>query len=106
MTCAGMGNVTYPMRPYTVDQLISDAEAVCDAFDVRDAMFVGLSVGGMVGQGLAVIRPDIIRALVLSNTAAKISKPNLWQDRADFIRGNGMTAASDDIMKRWFGRDF
>jgi 3-oxoadipate enol-lactonase len=47
-----MGNVTYPMRPYTVGQLISDAEAVCDAFDVRDAMFVGLSVGGWSAKAL------------------------------------------------------
>jgi len=102
----GHGRSDVPDAPYTMGQLISDAEAVCDAFDVRDAMFVGLSVGGMIAQGLAVKRPDLIRAMVLSNTAAKIGNPKLWQDRISFITANGMAAASDEIMRRWFGRDF
>ena len=102
----GHGLSDVPDGPYSMGQLVSDAEAVCDAFDVRDAVFVGLSVGGMIAQGLAVKRPDIIRALVLSNTAAKIGNQTLWQDRIDMIRANGMAAASDEIMKRWFGQDF
>ena len=102
----GHGKSDVPDASYTMGQLVSDVEAVCDAFNFRDAMFVGLSVGGMVGQGLAVKRPDIIRALVLSNTAAKIGNPKLWQDRADLVRGNGMGAVSDEVMRRWFGRDF
>jgi len=87
-------------------QLVSDAEAVCDACDVHDAMFVGLSVGGMVSQGLAVKRPDLIRAMVLSNTAAKIGNPKMWQDRIDLVTAKGMAGASDAILQRWFGRAF
>ncbi len=102
----GHGRSDAPEGPYSMGQLISDAEAVCDAFDIKDAMFVGLSVGGMIAQGLAVKRPDLIRALVLSNTAAKIGNPKLWQDRISFITANGLAAASDEIMRRWFGRDF
>jgi 3-oxoadipate enol-lactonase len=102
----GHGQSGTPPAPYTMGQLISDAEAVCDACDARDALFVGLSVGGMVAQGLAVKRPDIVRALVLSNTAAKIGNPKLWQDRIDLISAKGIAAASDQIMQRWFGRDF
>ena len=67
----GHGQSTVPDGPYTMGQLVSDAAAVCDAAETRDALFVGLSVGGMIAQGLAVKRPDLIRALVLSNTAAK-----------------------------------
>lgn len=102
----GHGRSDVPEGPYSMGQLISDAEAVCDTFAIKDAIFVGLSVGGMIAQGLAVKRPDIIRALVLSNTAAKIGNPKLWQDRIDFITANGLAAASDEIMRRWFGRDF
>ena len=102
----GHGQSDAPDAPYSMGQLVSDAEAVCDAFDVRDAVFVGLSVGGMIAQGLAVKRPDIIRALVLSNTAAKIWSPKLWQERIEMIRASGIVAASDEIMKRWFGADF
>lgn len=102
----GHGQSDVPAAPYTMGQLISDAEAVCDASAVRDAVFVGISVGGMIAQGLAVKRPDIVRALVLSNTAAKIGNPKLWQDRITAIRENGLASASDEIMKRWFGRKF
>ncbi len=102
----GHGQSDVPDAPYTMGQLVGDAEAVCDAFTIKDAMFIGLSVGGMVAQGLAVKRPDLIRALVLSNTAAKIGNPKFWQDRIDLIRETGMAAASDQIIQRWFSRDF
>lgn len=102
----GHGRSDVPDAPYTMGQLVGDAEAVCDTFDVKDALFVGLSVGGMVAQGLAVKRPDLIRAMVLSNTAAKIGNPDFWDDRINAIRASGMAAISDGVMQRWFGRDF
>ncbi|WP_108815391.1 3-oxoadipate enol-lactonase [Loktanella sp. Alg231-35] len=102
----GHGKSDVPDGPYTMGQLISDAEAVCDALNVRDAMFVGLSVGGMIGQGLAVKRPEIIRAMVLSNTAAKIGNPKFWQDRIEVVTTSGMAKAADPIMQRWFGKAF
>lgn len=102
----GHGQSDVPDAPYTMGQLISDAEAICDALDMRDALFVGLSVGGMVAQGLAIKRPDIIRAMVLSNTAAKIGSPQMWQDRIDAVHNKGLAAMADGVMQRWFGRDF
>jgi 3-oxoadipate enol-lactonase len=102
----GHGASDVPDAPYTMGQLVSDAEAVCDAVEIKDALFVGLSVGGMIAQGLAVKRPDLIRTLVLSNTAAKIGNPKFWQDRMDAIKATGLAAMSDGIMQRWFGRDF
>ena len=102
----GHGKSDAPHGPYTMGQLVGDAEGVCDACDVKDAMFVGLSVGGMIAQGLAVKRSDLIRAMVLSNTAAKIGNPQFWKDRIALVTDNGMTAASETIVQRWFGRDF
>lgn len=102
----GHGRSDVPPAPYTMGGLISDAEAVCDALDVRDCVFVGLSVGGMIGQGLAVKRLDLMRGLVLSNTAAKIGNPTLWQERIDAVRAGGMESIADSVMERWFGRDF
>lgn len=102
----GHGQSDVPDAPYTMGQLVSDAETVCDSMGVRDAVFVGLSVGGMVAQGLAVKRPEIIRALVLSNTAAKIGNAKLWQDRIDTVRKNGLHAVADEILKRWFAKAF
>lgn len=102
----GHGQSDVPAAPYAMGQMVGDAEAVCDAFDVKDALFVGLSVGGMIAQGLAIKRPDLIRTMVLSNTAAKIGNAALWQARIDTTMGSGMTAMSDATMQRWFGRDF
>ncbi len=102
----GHGASDVPPPPYTMGTLISDAAAVCDAAQVRDSIFVGLSVGGMVAQGLAVKRPDIMRAMVLSNTAAKIGNPPFWEDRIATVRKHGMTQVADGTMQRWFGRSF
>lgn len=102
----GHGRSDAPDVPYTMGALISDAEAVCDAAQVKDALFVGLSVGGMIAQGLAVKRPDMIRALVLSNTAAKIGNPDFWQTRIDSVTQQGLAAIGDSVMERWFGADF
>ena len=102
----GHGQSSVPDAPYTMGQLISDAEAVCDQLEVRDCVFVGLSVGGMIAQGLAVKRMDIVRAIVLSNTAAKIGNPKLWADRIAAVRQTGLPAMSDGVMQRWFGKDF
>lgn len=102
----GHGRSDVPPAPYSMGQLVSDAEAVLDHFKIRDAMFVGLSIGGMIGQGLAVKRLDQIRALVLSNTAAKIGSADMWADRIDALRMNGIEPMADAIMQRWFGRDF
>lgn len=101
----GHGLSDVPDAPYAMGQLITDAETICDALNVRDALFVGLSVGGMIAQGLAVKRPDIMRAMVLSNTAAKIGTPQMWQDRIDTVTAHGMGALADGILQRWFGRD-
>ena len=102
----GHGRSDVPDGPYSMGQLVSDAEAVIAAHGVSDVLFVGLSVGGMVAQGLAVKRPDLIRALVLSNTAAKIGNPQLWADRIRFVTQQGLDVAAIDVMKRWFGPDF
>ena len=45
-------------------------------------VFVGLSIGGMIGQALAARRPDLVRAVVLSNTAAKMGTPEAWSARS------------------------
>ena len=102
----GHGGSDVPEGPYSMGQLVADAEAVCDHFGVRDAVFVGLSVGGMVAQGLAVKRPELIRGLVLSNTAAKIGSPGMWQERIDMVLSKGVGSIADGVMQRWFGRRF
>lgn len=102
----GHGLSSLPDEPYSMGTLVRDAERLLDLLEIRDSLFVGLSIGGMIAQGLAVKRPDQIRAMVLSNTAAKIGTPQMWQDRIDAVRSGGIEALADAIMERWFSRAF
>jgi 3-oxoadipate enol-lactonase len=69
-------------------------------------MFVGLSIGGMIAQGLAVKRLDLIRAMVLSNTAAKIGNPAMWKERIAAVNEGGVEALADGVIERWFSKGF
>lgn len=100
----GHGQTTVPKPPYTMGAMITDIEALLDHLGVKDAMFVGLSVGGLVAQGLATKRRDLVRAMVLSNTAAKIGTKDIWQGRFDAIEAGGMEAMADATMERWFSK--
>lgn len=102
----GHGGSDVPDAPYSMGQLITDTERLLDALNVRDAVFCGLSIGGMIAQGLAVKRLDQIRAVVLSNTAYKFGTAEMWQDRIDAIRAGGIEALADGIMERWFAPGF
>ncbi len=102
----GHGESSVPDAPYKMGTLIHDAERLLDHLAVKDSVFVGLSIGGMIAQGLAVKRLDLIRAMVLSNTAAKIGTAQMWQDRISLLRAKGLGAMANDIMLRWFSRGF
>jgi 3-oxoadipate enol-lactonase len=86
--------------------LVRDAERLLDHLGVHECVFVGLSIGGMIAQGLAVKRLDLVRGLVLSNTAAKIGTPAMWDDRIKAARSGGIEALADATMERWFSRAF
>lgn len=102
----GHGLSTCPVGPYSMDDLATDAEGLIDALDLGPVTFVGLSIGGMIGQNLASRRPDLIRALVLSNTAAKMGDPTSWNTRMAAIRKHGLPSMEDAILDRWFGPRF
>ncbi len=101
----GHGGSDTPDAPYAMGQMISDAEAVIEAHGLTDTVFGGLSLGGMVAQGLAIKRLDLVRGLVLSNTAAKIGTPKIWEDRIAAIRRTGLAAQAEAVLDRWLGRD-
>ncbi|WP_170332962.1 3-oxoadipate enol-lactonase [Ruegeria arenilitoris] len=102
----GHGLSSQPPAPYSMGALVRDAEALLEHLNVRDCVFVGLSIGGLIAQGLAVKRMDQVRALVLSNTAAKIGIPSIWQDRMDAVHQGGIEALADATMERWFSKNY
>lgn len=102
----GHGQSDVPPAPYAMGTLISDIEALLDHLEVRGCLFVGLSIGGMIAQGLAVKRLDLVRAMVLSNTAAKIGQPSLWDTRIAAVRAGGVASLTEAILERWFSPAF
>jgi 3-oxoadipate enol-lactonase len=100
----GHGQSDVPAPPYAMGSLIRDTEQVIDHYGLKDTVVVGLSIGGMIAQGLATKRLDLVRALVLSNTAARIATPDLWARRIETVRTEGLEALADATMERWFGR--
>ena len=102
----GHGLSSLPPAPYTMGALVRDVERLLDHLDVKDAMFVGLSIGGMIAQGLAVKRLDLVRAMVLSNTGAKIGTADMWADRIAAVEAGGIESLADAVMERWFSKAF
>ena len=98
----GHGLSDCPNAPYSIDQLVNDAETIADTLQLTNIIFVGLSIGGLIGQGLAAKRPDLLRALVLMDTAAKIGTQAMWDERIAVLRKGGLQAMTDAILDRWF----
>ncbi|ATG34549.1 putative 3-oxoadipate enol-lactonase [Phaeobacter piscinae] len=102
----GHGGTPATPAPYAMGTLVRDAERLLDQLQVKGCIFVGLSIGGMIAQGLAIKRLDLMRGLVLSNTAAKIGTAASWQKRIEAIKRDGIEAVADNIMERWFAPAF
>lgn len=102
----GHGLSSCPPAPYAMGALVRDAERLIEAAGAEGAVVVGLSIGGMVAQGLAVKRPELVRALVLSNTAVKIGTPEMWHGRIAAVREGGIEALADAVLERWFAPAF
>ncbi|MEJ1998613.1 MAG: 3-oxoadipate enol-lactonase, partial [Maritimibacter sp.] len=100
----GHGLTSCPDAPYYMGDLVQDAARLMDHHGAKYAVFVGLSLGGMVAQGLAAERLDLLRAMVLSNTAARIGTHQMWHDRVHQVRDHGVAVLADGTMERWFAR--
>ena len=88
--------------PYSIETHAGDLIALLDHLKVEKAVIWGLSVGGLIAQATYASRPDLVRGLVLSNTAHKIGTPEMWNARIDTILQNGLSGMIDPIMERWF----
>lgn len=81
---------------------VGDIEALIDFLRAGPAIVCGLSVGGMIAQGLAARRPDLVRALVLCDTGHKIGTAEMWNQRIAAVRERGIASISGGILERWF----
>jgi 3-oxoadipate enol-lactonase len=89
---------------YTLEQLAEDALGVIDALNIGRVHFVGLSIGGMIAQAMALNHTDRLLSLVLCSTSAYLPPPArpIVQERIDLARRQGLGALVDSTLERWF----
>ncbi|HWH95804.1 MAG TPA: 3-oxoadipate enol-lactonase [Baekduia sp.] len=98
----GHGASPVPPGPYSIADLGADALALMDHLEIARASFVGLSIGGMVGQWLAAHAPERIDRLVLLCTTAHLPPAQSWHDRAAAVRAAGtVDVIADAVVARW-----
>ena len=100
----GHGDTDAPIGPYTLAQFVDDAVAVMDALSLDQVNWVGISTGGMIGQGLGIHHPERIASLTLCNTT---SQSNEWYrgwvaERQAVVREGGMVPVWEMTDKLWF----
>ena len=88
----GHGDSDAPEGQYTLELLAADAVALLDALGIDAVHFVGLSMGGMIGQNLALDHGDRLKSLALCDTAAIMPDEvqPIWQQRIDAARERGL----------------
>jgi len=104
----GHGESDAPHGAYTLEQLGEDAVGLLDALNIQVVQWVGLSIGGMIGQYLALNHADRLRSLVLCDTAAAIEEEAqaMRQQRIETAREQGMEPLVESTLDRWFTQDF
>ena len=100
----GHGGTEVTPGGYTLELLAKDAVGLMDVLGIKEAHWVGLSMGGMIGQGLGLNHADRVRRLVLCDTSAIVpdEMQPVWQERIDKARSKGMEGLVEETMERWF----
>lgn len=89
---------------YTMSALASDVAAVLDALSIQRVHFIGLSIGGMLGQAFALEHGDKLASAMWCDTlpASPAGAPEVWQQRVDTVRGaNSLAPLADPTIERW-----
>jgi len=98
----GHGASDAPAGEYSVERLGRDTLALTDHLGMRQFAFCGLSLGGAIGQWIALRAPERLSHLVLANTSPQFGAPANWQERIEAVRKGGMAAIADLVIGRFF----
>jgi 3-oxoadipate enol-lactonase len=100
----GHGGSSAPPGPYTLEQLADDTKALFDALGIRRTHWVGLSMGGMIGETFALKHPGFFQSMVLADTTSR-RPPNaeqMWSERVKIAQEQGMEGVRETTLGRWF----
>jgi len=100
----GHGATSAPQGPYTLDMLADDVLGLLGFLKIKQASYCGLSIGGMIGQTLALKAPGSFTKMVLADTTHTQPPEALkqWDERIAIAKSKGMAALADSTMERWF----
>jgi 3-oxoadipate enol-lactonase/4-carboxymuconolactone decarboxylase len=87
--------------PYTLSLLADDVVAALDALGWKTASVVGLSIGGLIAQAVALQAPERVECLVLMDTAARIGSDLAWSERIAIVQASGLDSLADGVASRW-----
>lgn len=102
----GLGKSEITAEPYTIGLLGQDLIDLMDQLKIEKAHFCGLSMGGLIGQWLAIHYRDRFLKIILANTDAKIGNIEGWNSRIEAITHSGLETITSATMQRWFTDDF
>ncbi|HUH87998.1 MAG TPA: 3-oxoadipate enol-lactonase [Pusillimonas sp.] len=104
----GHGGSDAPATLYTMEELAQDASRLVRELGGGPVVWIGLSMGGMVGQELAIREPELVSALVIANSTSAYPDDvrTAWQQRIETVRGKGIEAIADAVMERYFHAGF
>ncbi len=93
---------------YTMDALSADVKRSLDVLGIKKVHFIGLSIGGMIGQGFALAYPNALASLTLCDTQPSTppGSAGTWEERKAVVRKSGLAALADSTMTRWFTDEF
>lgn len=104
----GHGGTDAPAGAYTLEQLAEDARALLHTLGVTKTHWIGLSMGGMIGQTLALSSPGLFLSLALCDTSSRVpaeARP-IWQERIATAETQGMEPLVEPTIGRWFTAPF
>jgi 3-oxoadipate enol-lactonase len=102
----GHGLSDCPPGPWTLADHVADLAGLLDSLGIKRAVICGLSVGGLIAPGLAAERPDLVKALILCDTAAKIGDVATWNARIDAVETDDIASIAEPILERWFSAEY
>jgi 3-oxoadipate enol-lactonase len=104
----GHGKSEIVPGPYSIEDMADDAAALIEEHASGAVHFVGLSMGGMVAQQVAVRHPQLIASIVVANSSSYYDEAAraMWKARIESVRSQGMEAIADGVMQRWFTPEF
>ncbi|MFZ4438456.1 MAG: alpha/beta fold hydrolase [Syntrophales bacterium] len=102
----GHGSSGTTPGPYSIAMLADDAVGLLDALGIRQVHFIGLSMGGMIGQQIGARYPERVYSLSLCDTASEMPPRSMWEERFAIASKQGTKGLLETTIQRWFTAPF